>query len=170
MADGLAVSPMGPRSFKTALPNVDKAVTVRYGTVLIIHNGMHHKVFCSLCSENEIAIAILRLVEKMKTVVEGAGATALAACLSGKLDHLKGKKYAYTYVNFTCKHYKLLLHYSVVVVLSGANIDTPVLIRCLEAGLVADEKLATFRVIISDRPGPGDLSGLLQLITEQKAR
>ena len=53
----------------------------------------HHKVFCSLCSEDEIAIAILRLVEKMKTVVEGAGATALAACLSGQLDHLKGKKY-----------------------------------------------------------------------------
>ena len=59
-------------------------------------------------------------------------------------------------------------HYSVVVVLSGANIDTPVLIRCLDAGLVADERLATFRVIISDRPG--GLSGLLQLITEEEAR
>jgi len=35
----------------------------------------------------------LRLVEVMKTVVEGAAATALAACLFGKLNHLKGKKY-----------------------------------------------------------------------------
>ena len=47
----------------------------------------------SLCSENDIARAILRLVEIMKIVVEGAAATGLAACLFGeKLDHLKGKE------------------------------------------------------------------------------
>ena len=50
-----------------------------------------------MCSENDIAIAILRLVEIMKTVVEGAAATGLAACLFGKLDHLKGKKYVYAH-------------------------------------------------------------------------
>ena len=44
-----------------------------------------------ICSESDIAIAILRLVEMEKIVVEGAGATGLAACLSGQLDHLKGK-------------------------------------------------------------------------------
>ena len=44
-----------------------------------------------VCSESDIAIAILRLVEMEKIVVEGAGATGLAACLSGQLDHLKGK-------------------------------------------------------------------------------
>jgi threonine dehydratase len=43
-------------------------------------------------SEKDIALAILRLVEVEKSVVEGAGATGLAACLSGQLDHLQGKK------------------------------------------------------------------------------
>ena len=43
-------------------------------------------------SEDDIALAILRLVEVEKAVLEGAGATGLAACLSGKLNHLKGKK------------------------------------------------------------------------------
>ena len=46
-----------------------------------------------MCSENDIARGILRLVEIMKIVVEGAAATGLAACLFGeKLDHLKGKE------------------------------------------------------------------------------
>ena len=53
-------------------------------------------------------------------------------------------------------------------VLTGANIDTPVLNRCLDRALVADGRLATFRVIIRDRPGA--LSELLQLIAEQKVR
>ena len=43
-------------------------------------------------SEDDIAIAILRLVEIEKAVVEGAGATGLAACISGKLDSFRGKK------------------------------------------------------------------------------
>ena len=44
-------------------------------------------------SEDDIALAILRLVEVEKAVVEGAGATGLAACLSGQLnDKLLGKK------------------------------------------------------------------------------
>jgi len=45
-----------------------------------------------LYSENETTVAMLRIVEVLKTVVEGAAATGLAACLYGKLDHLKGKK------------------------------------------------------------------------------
>ena len=56
---------------------------------------MYRKMVYCVCSENDIAIAILRLVEIMKTVVEGAAATGLAACLFGKLDHLKGKKYVF---------------------------------------------------------------------------
>ena len=51
-----------------------------------------NKVVWLFCSENDIAVAILRLVEHMKIVVEGAAATGLAACLSGRFDHLKGKK------------------------------------------------------------------------------
>lgn len=42
--------------------------------------------------EDSIALAILRLVEMEKSVVEGAGACGLAACISGKLNHLMGKK------------------------------------------------------------------------------
>ena len=43
-------------------------------------------------SEAYIAVAVLRLIEEEKCVVEGAGATGLAAALSGQLDHLKGKR------------------------------------------------------------------------------
>ena len=47
-----------------------------------------------IVSEDDIALSILRLVEVEKSVVEGAGATGLAACLSGQLDSkLTGKKY-----------------------------------------------------------------------------
>ena len=52
---------------------------------------MYNYVFL-LSSEDDIALAILRLVEIEKAVVEGAGATGLAACLSGKLSHFAGKK------------------------------------------------------------------------------
>ena len=61
-----------------------------------------------------------------------------------------------------------VIFFSVVVVLTGANIDTPVLSRCLDRGLVADGRLATFRVIIRDRPG--GLSELLQLISREQVR
>lgn len=75
----------------------------------------------------------MRLVEQEKAVVEGAGATGLAAVLGGKLDELKGKK--------------------VVIPLCGGNIDTTVLGRCLERGLAADGRLITFSVQVSDRAG-----------------
>ena len=45
-------------------------------------------------SENYIAIAVLRLVEEEKCVVEGAGATGIAAALAGLLPELKGKRFA----------------------------------------------------------------------------
>ncbi|XP_055332151.1 L-threonine ammonia-lyase-like [Paramacrobiotus metropolitanus] len=83
--------------------------------------------------EEFIALSILRLVEMEKVVCEGAGAVGLAAILSGQLPELVGKK--------------------VVIPLSGGNIDTTVLGRCLERGLAADGRLCRFRVVISDRPG-----------------
>ncbi|KAF2366037.1 Tryptophan synthase beta subunit-like PLP-dependent enzyme [Trinorchestia longiramus] len=112
LADGLAVPLVGVNAFATAAPLVDKVVTVR---------------------EEWIAIAILRLVEQEKAVVEGAGATALAAILAGELPELKGKR--------------------VVIPLCGGNIDTTVLGRCLERGLAADGRLVKFTVTVSDRPG-----------------
>ena len=71
LADGLAVPTVGLNSFVTARDYVDR--------IVVVH-------------EDDIARAILHLVEVEKCVVEGAGATALAACFSGKLDDLKGKK------------------------------------------------------------------------------
>ncbi|XP_076057757.1 uncharacterized protein LOC143035096 [Oratosquilla oratoria] len=112
LADGLAVPTVGVNAFETAKDLVDKVVTVK---------------------EEWIAIAILRLVELEKAVVEGAGATALAAVLAGQLPELAGKR--------------------VVIPLCGGNIDTTVLGRCLERGLAADGRLVKFTVTVSDRPG-----------------
>lgn len=71
LADGLAVPKVGYNAFVTALPLIDKMVVVK---------------------EEWIALAILRLVEEEKCVVEGAGASGLAAILAGQLPELKGKK------------------------------------------------------------------------------
>jgi len=112
LADGLAIPQIGANAFQIARPLVDLVVTV---------------------SEEEIALAILRLVELEKSVVEGAAATPLAACMSGKLNELAGKR--------------------VVLLLCGGNIDPNVLSRVIERGLVADGRLGRFTAVISDRPG-----------------
>ena len=71
LADGLAVPKVGDNAFATARHRVDHMCVVE---------------------EKWISLAILHLAEMEKCVVEGAGATGLAACLSGQLDHLlKGK-------------------------------------------------------------------------------
>jgi threonine dehydratase len=112
LADGLAIPQVGSNAFQIARPLVDQIVTV---------------------TEEEIALAILRLVELEKSVVEGAAATPLAACMSGKLKKLAGRR--------------------VVLLLCGGNIDPNVLSRVIERGLVADGRLGRFTAVISDRPG-----------------
>jgi len=112
LADGLAVAQTGAINYAIAKRVVDRLVTV---------------------DEASIALAILRLIELEKSVVEGAGAAPLAAFLAGKLDALKGKR--------------------VVLVLCGGNIDLTILDRLIETGLVTDGRLARFTVAISDRPG-----------------
>jgi len=84
-------------------------------------------------SEESIALAILRILELEKSVVEGAGAVGLAAFISGKLDYLKGKR--------------------VINILTGGNIDSTVLGRSIERGLAVDGRLIKFDVVVSDRPG-----------------
>lgn len=121
LADGLAVARIGPRSFEVAKNLVDRVVTV---------------------NETELAVAIMRLIELEKSVVEGAGAAAFAALLSGKLPELAGKR--------------------VVLLLSGGNIDLNFMQRAIEVGLVQDARLCRFTVVISDRPG--GLAGLASLI------
>lgn len=71
LADGLAVPMVGYNAYVAAAPLIDRLVVVR---------------------EEWIALAILRLVEEEKCVVEGAGACGLAAILAGQLNELKGKK------------------------------------------------------------------------------
>ena len=112
LADGLAVALLGTMPFESLRKVVDKVVTV---------------------NEANIALAILRLIELEKSVVEGAGAAPLAAFLAGKLDELKGRR--------------------VVLALCGGNIDLTILDRVIEVGLVADGRLTRFTVSISDRPG-----------------
>ncbi len=112
LADGLAVPQLGALPFEILRRVVDDVLLV---------------------SEAHIGLAVLRLIELEKSVVEGAGAAPLAAFLAGKLDALKGKR--------------------VVLALCGGNIDLTMLDRVIEVGLVADGRLTRFTVSISDRPG-----------------
>jgi threonine dehydratase len=112
LADGLAVPAVGANAFEIARSVIDQFVVV---------------------SENEIALAILRILELEKSVVEGAAASTLAALLSRKLPELLGKR--------------------VVLPFCGGNIDPGVLNRVIERGLVADGRLFRFIATISDRPG-----------------
>ena len=112
LADGLAVLRVGDNAFALARRQVDRVVCV---------------------SENWIALAILRMVELEKTVVEGAAAAPLAAIMAGLLPELRGKK--------------------VVLAVCGGNIDPAVLSRVIEKGLVHDGRLTRFTALISDRPG-----------------
>jgi threonine dehydratase len=93
-------------------------------------------------SEEQLSLAILRLLELEKSVVEGGGAAPLAASLAGKLPELSGLR--------------------TVLVLSGGNIDPVILGRVIDRGLVADGRLCRFTAVVSDRPG--GLARLAQLI------
>ena len=126
LADGLAVGKLGDAPFPIVKHVVDRVVTV---------------------DEASIALAILRLIELEKSVVEGAGAAPLAAFLHGRLESLKGKK--------------------VVLVLAGGNIDSSALGRIIDVGLVADGRLCRFNVTISDRPG--GLARLAEIIASTGA-
>src|SRR5439155_13556009 len=98
-------------------------------------------------SEELIALAILRLIELEKSVIEGAGAAPLAALLSDQLSELKGKM--------------------VAILLCGGNIDPLVLGRVIEIGLAADGRLARLIATISDRPG--GLANLASIIAQTGA-
>uniref|UniRef100_A0AC34GXR5 Tryptophan synthase beta chain-like PALP domain-containing protein n=1 Tax=Panagrolaimus sp. ES5 TaxID=591445 RepID=A0AC34GXR5_9BILA len=126
LADGLAVPLVGVNAFYTAKECVDKMVQV---------------------NEQSIALAILRLIEWEKVCVEGAGATGIAALMSGQLPELKGKR--------------------VATILSGGNIDSTALGRCIDRGLVYDDRLIRFKVIVSDRPG--GISELAKIIADTGA-
>jgi len=112
LADGLAVPMVGTNAFVLARRLVDRVIIV---------------------NEHDIALAVLRLVETEKAVVEGAGATGVAALLAGKISGLSGKR--------------------VGTILCGGNIDTTMLGRIIQRGLAVDGRLCRFSAHISDRPG-----------------
>ena len=126
LADGLAVPRVGDNAFEIGRRFIERLVTV---------------------GERAIALAVLRLAELEKAVVEGAGAVPLAACLAGLTPELAGRK--------------------VVLPLCGGNIDTNILGRIIERGLAADGRLCRFSAIISDRPG--GLSRFTAVIAEEGA-
>jgi threonine dehydratase len=126
LADGLAVSRVGDNAFALGRPLIDRIVVV---------------------TEAQLALAVLRLMELEKAVVEGAGAAPLAACLAGLLPELKGKQ--------------------VVLPLCGGNIDLTTVDRVLERGLALDGRLCRFTARISDRPG--GLARIASLIAEEGA-
>ncbi len=126
LADGLAVPKVGANAFALARTLVDRSVLV---------------------DERHLALAILRLVELEKAVVEGAGAAPLAACLAGLVPELRGKR--------------------VVLPLCGGNIDLTTLGRVIERGLASAGRLCRFTATISDRPG--GLARFAGLIAEEGA-
>lgn len=112
IADGIAVRDTSKITLSHMLGCVDEFISV---------------------DDEEIASAILFLLEKQKLVVEGAGSVGVAAVLHGKLEHLKGKK--------------------VAVVLSGGNMDVTLLNVIIEKGLLKSHRKMNITVTLIDKPG-----------------
>lgn len=110
-ADGIAVKTPGENTYEMICKYVDDIVTV---------------------SEDEIATAILSLIEKQKLIAEGAGATPVAAALFNKLP-IKGKK--------------------TVCLVSGGNIDVNILSRVITRGQITTGRKADLVIALDDRPG-----------------
>lgn len=125
LADGIAVKTPGTLNFDIVKRYVDDIVTV---------------------DEEEIAGAILLLLERVKTISEGAGAATIAAVLH-RLSHYKDRKIA--------------------AVISGGNIDVNTMTRIINQGMVKSGRKVFFDTMISDKPGT--LCKLLHLIADAGA-
>jgi len=125
IADGIAVRRAGERTLPLVQRYVDELVSV---------------------DEEEIAKAILILLEREKTLAEGAGAIALAALLQNKTT-LRGQRAA--------------------VIVGGGNIDVSLLARIIERGLVKDGRRTRLRIHLTDRPGA--LHQLTRILADARA-
>ena len=125
IADGIAVRRAGERTLPLVQKYVDEIVTVE---------------------EEEIANAILLLLEREKTLAEGAGAAAVAALVNHRIE-LSGKR--------------------VAAIVGGGNIDVTLLARIIERGLVKDGRLVRLRVHLPDYPGA--LHRLTGILAEHRA-
>ncbi len=126
IADGIAVRDTSPVTLAYALEAVDHVVCV---------------------NDDEIANAILFLLERQKIVVEGAGAVGVAAIMHEKVPGIKGKK--------------------VAVVVSGGNMDVTLLSVIIEKGLIKSHRKMKLTVTLVDKPG--SLMHLTEILTELNA-
>lgn len=126
IADGIAVKKPGAITFDLVQRYVDDIVTV---------------------SEEEIANAIMLLLEREKTVAEGAAAATLAALANQKVKGVEGK--------------------NVCMLLCGGNIDVNLISRIIDQGLSKDGRM--FRCVISMADRPGSLARLLSTIADAEA-
>ena len=123
IADGIAVKTPGDLTFALTQKYVDGIFTV---------------------TDDEIALAILTLMEQQKLISEGAGAVPVAAVMNGKIPDITGKK--------------------VCCLVSGGNIDVTILSRVVERGLKMGGRTANITIALSDKPG--QLSGVSRVIAE----
>jgi threonine dehydratase len=125
LADGIAVEKVGTRPFRIMRDLVTDIIAVK---------------------EDAIALAVLLYMERMKLVVEGAGAVPLAALLSNR-ERFKGKR--------------------VVLLASGGNIDFTVIDRIVRKGLVTNGRIAVVKVVVDDTPG--NLHHITGIISDHRA-
>lgn len=123
IADGIAVKTPGEHTFELVNKYVDGIYTV---------------------TDDEIALAILTLLEQQKLIAEGAGAVPVAAVMNGKIPDISGKK--------------------VCCLVSGGNIDVTILSRVIERGLKMGGRTADITIALSDKPG--QLMGVSQIIAQ----
>ena len=123
IADGIKVKEPGEHTFEYVSKYVDKLVTV---------------------SDDEIAAAILALIEQQKLISEGAGAVSVAAVMFDKIPDLKGK--------------------NVVCLVSGGNIDVTILSRVIKRGLLTSGRTAQLCIELIDKPG--QLKGVSDIIAD----
>jgi threonine dehydratase len=124
IADGIAVSKPGALNFEIVRETVDEIVTV---------------------TDDDIARAMLVLLERAKLVVEPAGAVSVAAILTGQVTNSG----------------------TTVAILSGGNIDPLIMERVISRGLAASDRYLKIRLMLPDRPG--QLARVAELISEANA-
>ncbi len=128
----------------TSVRTIADGIAVRDTSAITLEYILKYvDLFESVC-EDEIAAAILFLLEKQKVLVEGAGAVGVAALLHGKIDLPKGSK--------------------VGIVLSGGNIDVTMLSLIIEKGLMKSARKMKLMVTLIDKPGA--LQSFTQILTD----
>jgi len=124
IADGIATRTVGERTFEVIQERVDEVVTV---------------------SDSEIAVALTTLLERSKTLTEGAGAVALAAVIEEKFEYSDDE--------------------TIVPALCGGNIDLNTLTNVIMRGLVETGRYLRIKTVLKDRPGA--LEELVSVLSEQ---